>query len=76
MAEGAGVTDESRIVDLFNGDVGYATPKVDVGSPPSLNVAREVPAESACRLIGGAPPMAWGLMGSTSSRRTAFRRYR
>jgi len=30
MADGAGVTDAARIVDLFRGDVGYATPKVDV----------------------------------------------
>jgi len=30
MADGAGVSDSSRIVELFQGDVGYATPKVDV----------------------------------------------
>ena len=30
MADGAGVTDASRILGLFKGDVGYATPKVDV----------------------------------------------
>lgn len=30
MAGGAGVTDAARILDLFRGDVGYATPKVDV----------------------------------------------
>jgi ADP-ribose pyrophosphatase YjhB (NUDIX family) len=30
MAKGAGLTDSSIIKDLFKGDVGYATPKVDV----------------------------------------------
>lgn len=30
MADGAGLTDASPLVDLFKGDVGYATPKVDV----------------------------------------------
>jgi len=30
MANGAGLTDSSVIEDLFKGDVGYATPKVDV----------------------------------------------
>lgn len=30
MAEGAGLTDADRVVDLLSGDVGYATPKVDV----------------------------------------------
>jgi hypothetical protein len=30
MANGTGLTDSSMIVDLFKGDVGYATPKVDV----------------------------------------------
>lgn len=30
MAEGAGIEDASRIADLFRGETGYATPKVDV----------------------------------------------
>jgi hypothetical protein len=30
MASGAGLADAAAILDLFNGAVGYATPKVDV----------------------------------------------
>lgn len=30
MASGAGLQDSAAVVDLFKGDVGYATPKVDV----------------------------------------------
>jgi len=30
MASGAGLRDSSAVVDLFRGDVGYATPKVDI----------------------------------------------
>ena len=30
MASGAGLKDASAVMNLFSGDVGYATPKVDV----------------------------------------------
>jgi ADP-ribose pyrophosphatase YjhB (NUDIX family) len=65
MADGAGVTDVSRIVDLFKGDVGYATPKVDVRAAvfdgDRLLLVRE--REDGCWTLPGG----WADIGSTSS---------
>ena len=65
MADGVGVTDASRIVDLFKGDVGYATPKVDVRAAvferDRLLLVRE--REDGCWTLPGG----WADIGSSPS---------
>jgi ADP-ribose pyrophosphatase YjhB (NUDIX family) len=65
MAAGAGLTDASVIADLFKGDVGYATPKVDVRAAVfdqnRLLLVRE--REDGCWTLPGG----WADIGSSPS---------
>jgi ADP-ribose pyrophosphatase YjhB (NUDIX family) len=65
MANGAGLTDPSLIMDLFKGDVGYATPKVDVRAAvfdqDRLLLVRE--REDGCWTLPGG----WADIGSSPS---------
>ena len=68
MADGTGTTDASRIVNLFEGDVGYATPKMDVRAAvfeqDRLLLVRE--REDGCWTLPGG----WADIGSSASDNT------
>lgn len=65
IASGAGLTDAAPVIDLFKGDVGYATPKVDVRAAvfdqEQILLVRE--REDGCWTLPGG----WADIGSSPS---------
>jgi hypothetical protein len=63
MAHGACLTDPSAVMDFFKGDVGYATPKVDVRAAvfdsERLLLVRE--REDGCWTVPGGWPISGAL---------------